>query len=107
MADALRLSAQRDRLWHHLSAAIPGIVRHTPGGEILPHNLSVGIPGIDGDALLVRLRDSELCVSSGAACSSSNREPSHVLTAIGVPTLSPDPVCGSALVVRRQRRKST
>lgn len=85
VADALRLSELRDRLWHQLSTAIPGIVRHTPDGEILPHNLSVGIPGIDGDALLVRLRDSELCVSSGAACSSSNREPSHVLTAIGVP----------------------
>lgn len=53
--------------------------------EILPHNLNVGIPGLDGDALLVRLRESELCVSSGAACSSSNREPSHVLTAIGIP----------------------
>ena len=52
---------------------------------VLPHNLNIGISGIDGDALLVRLRQSELCVSSGSACSSSNREPSHVLTAIGVP----------------------
>ena len=51
----------------------------------LPHNLSVGIPDLDGDALLVRLQTSDLCVSSGAACSSTNREPSHVLTAIGVP----------------------
>ena len=34
--------------------------------------------------MLVRLQKSDLCVSSGAACSSTNREPSHVLTAIGV-----------------------
>ena len=54
-------------------------------GSVLPHNLCVGIPDIDGDALLVRLQQSDLCVSSGAACSSTNREPSHVLTAIGVP----------------------
>lgn len=96
VADALRLCELRDRLWQQLCAAIPGIVRHTPydgwEGEapaqttqVLPHNLNIGIPGVDGDALLVWLRESELCVSSGAACSSSNREPSHVLTAIGVP----------------------
>lgn len=36
-------------------------------------------------ALLVQLQQSDLCVSSGAACSSTNREPSHVLTAIGLP----------------------
>jgi cysteine desulfurase len=89
VAEAPRLAELRDRLWCKLAAAIPGLVRHTPVGTgphpVLPHNLNVGIPGIDGDALLVKLRESNLCVSSGAACSSSNRDPSHVLTAIGVP----------------------
>lgn len=88
VTEAVRLADLRDRLWRKLAAAIPGVVRHTPVGEetvVLPHNLNIGISGIDGDALLVRLRQSELCVSSGSACSSSNREPSHVLTAIGVP----------------------
>lgn len=84
---AARLSKLRDQLWRELSARIPRLVRHgdPAAGDTLPHNLSVGIPGIDGDALLVRLQKSDLCVSSGAACSSTNREPSHVLTAIGVP----------------------
>ena len=93
-ATATKLAALRDRLWSELVQRIPVIVRHgvpespvdwrsSPPG-VLPHNLSVGIPGIDGDALLVRLQQSELCVSSGAACSSMNREPSHVLTALGV-----------------------
>ena len=53
-------------------------------GSVLPHNLNVGLPDLDGDALLVRLQQSDLCVSSGAACSSNNREPSHVLAALGV-----------------------
>ena len=105
-ATALRLAGLRDQLWSELSQRIPGIVRHggpervafcsatgrsfsenktTTLGAVLPHNLSVGIPDLDGDALLVRLQQSDLCVSSGAACSSNNREPSHVLTALGVP----------------------
>jgi cysteine desulfurase len=95
-ATAVRLSQLRDQLWRELSARIPGLIRHgvpvvaaeaaetTAQPRCLPHNLSVGIPDVDGDALLVRLQKSDLCVSSGAACSSSNREPSHVLTAIGV-----------------------
>ncbi len=93
-AAAVRLASLRDRLWSELVQRIPGIVRHgvtespvaenSPQPRVLPHNLSVGIPGIDGDALLVRLQQSDLCVSSGAACSSTNREPSHILTALGV-----------------------
>ncbi len=96
-ATAVRMSGLRDLLWRKLSERIPGLVRHGAPVTIdaksalsssqtsLPHNLCVGIPGVDGDALLVRLQKSNLCVSSGAACSSTNREPSHVLTAIGVP----------------------
>ena len=86
-ATAARLSGLRDQLWRELSAHIPGLVRHgdLTATDTLPHSLNVGIPDVDGDALLVRLQKSDLCVSSGAACSSTNREPSHVLTAIGVP----------------------
>jgi cysteine desulfurase len=86
-ATAARLSKLRDQLWRELCARVPGLVRHGESAAhgTLPHNLSVGIPDLDGDALLVRLQTSDLCVSSGAACSSTNREPSHVLTAIGVP----------------------
>lgn len=83
-SEATRLAQLRDQLWSELSQATPALVRHTPD-HALPHNLCVGIPGVDGDALLVKLRETDLCVSSGAACSSSNREPSHVLTAVGVP----------------------
>ena len=105
-ATAARLTVLRDRLWSELVARLPGIVRHGDPSPsvaffsekgrsvaeqkatlecVLPHNLNVGIPNIDGDALLVRLQKSDLCVSSGAACSSTNREPSHVLTALGIP----------------------
>ena len=48
----------------------------------LPHNLNVSFDGIEGESLLVGLDD--VAVSSGAACTSVNPEPSHVLNAIGV-----------------------
>ncbi len=49
----------------------------------LPHNLNVSFDGLEGESLLVGLDD--VAVSSGAACTSVNPEPSHVLRAIGVP----------------------
>ena len=49
----------------------------------LPHNLNVSFDRLEGESLLVGLDD--IAVSSGAACTSVNHEPSHVLRAIGVP----------------------
>jgi cysteine desulfurase len=96
---AVRMAGLRDRLWSELvqrgdpSSTVAFFSekgrsfseKKTTLGAVLPHTLNVGIPDLDGDALLVRLQQSDLCVSSGAACSSNNREPSHVLTALGVP----------------------
>jgi cysteine desulfurase len=50
----------------------------------IPGNLNVSIAGVEGEALVVALKD--VAVSSGSACSSASLEPSHVLKAIGVPT---------------------
>jgi cysteine desulfurase len=49
----------------------------------LPGNLNVSFGGVEGEALLVSLKD--VAVSSGSACTSASLEPSHVLRAIGVP----------------------
>jgi len=48
----------------------------------LPGNLNVSFAGVDGEALLVSMKD--VAVSSGSACTSASLAPSHVLTAIGV-----------------------
>jgi cysteine desulfurase len=57
----------------------------SPGTEErrLPGNLNVSFAGVEGEALLVSMKD--VAVSSGSACTSASLEPSHVLTAIGVP----------------------
>ncbi len=62
-----------------------------PDGELLPGvderrlpgNLNLSFGGVEGEALLVSMKD--VAVSSGSACTSASLEPSHVLTAIGVP----------------------
>lgn len=47
--------------------------------------LSVSIHGIDSESLLMLLDSNGVYVSAGSACNSKSVEPSHALTAIGIP----------------------
>jgi cysteine desulfurase len=67
---------------------LPGIEADgslAPGAEErrLPGNLNLSFAGVEGEALLMGLKD--VAVSSGSACTSASLQPSHVLKAIGVP----------------------
>jgi len=67
---------------------LPGIEADgslAPGSEErrLPGNLNLSFAGVEGEALLMGLKD--VAVSSGSACTSASLQPSHVLKAIGVP----------------------
>src|SRR5512143_1399618 len=50
--------------------------------ERLPGNLNLSFAGVEGEALLMGIRD--VAVSSGSACTSASLRPSHVLKAVGV-----------------------
>lgn len=50
----------------------------------LPNTVYFGLAGIDGETLVAKLDRAGFAVASGAACSSANPEPSHVLLAMGV-----------------------
>jgi cysteine desulfurase len=47
--------------------------------------LSVSFAGIEGESLVIDLDSRGFAISAGAACSSRAIEPSHVLTALGLP----------------------
>ncbi len=53
--------------------------------ERLPNTLYFALPEIEGDTLVGKLDRAGFAVASGAACSSAQPEPSHVLKAMGVP----------------------
>ena len=54
------------------------------GAERLPNTCYFAIDAIDGETLVGRLDRAGFAVAAGAACSSANPEPSHVLLAMGV-----------------------
>jgi cysteine desulfurase len=75
----------RDQLLSQLMAATPGLVAFSVGGDRLPQTLSVAVPGIGAETLVIGLDLEGISLSSGAACSSGKVGPSHVLAAMGVP----------------------
>ncbi|HQQ79555.1 MAG TPA: aminotransferase class V-fold PLP-dependent enzyme [Thermoanaerobaculia bacterium] len=81
-AEAVRVSALRDRLWERLRAAVPGASRNGDPAASLPGNLNVRFPGAPSDTVMMETRD--LAVSAGSACTSASVEPSHVLRGIGL-----------------------
>jgi cysteine desulfurase len=83
--DAARVSALRDKLQQGLIERVPQ--SRVNGGAALrtPNTTNLVFPGVEGEALLIALDLKGLACSTGAACSSGAVEPSHVLTAIGLP----------------------
>jgi len=78
-----RLRALRDRLLGALEARIEGVRLNGHATRRLPNNLNVSFDGIDGESLLAALHD-VVALSTGSACMSATREPSHVLRAMGL-----------------------
>lgn len=80
-ADSSHVAQLRDRLWQGL-LDLPGIQRNGSAVDCVGGILNVAFGNIDGEMLLLSLRD--LAVSSGSACNSASMSPSYVLKAIGL-----------------------
>jgi cysteine desulfurase len=85
-ADAsARVAALGTELAADVARAVPGARLTGDPVRRLPGTVSFVFPGTSGEAVLLELeRDGVIC-SSGSACAAGSDEPSHVLTAIGVP----------------------
>ena len=77
-----RLFALRERLFTGIAGGVSDICLNGHPEARLPGNLNLSFEGVDGEALMMAMRD--IAVSSGSACSSTNPEPSHVLLAMGL-----------------------
>ena len=73
----------RDRLAAGLMDAIGECTRNGHPTERLPGNLNLSFAQVQGEALLMALKN--VAVSSGSACTSASVEPSYVLRAMGLP----------------------
>jgi len=81
--DAERLAALRDRLHAGITDRLEDVPLNGHPTERLPNTLNLSFAYVEGEALMMKLRN--LAVSSGSACTSESRDPSHVLTALNVP----------------------
>jgi cysteine desulfurase len=80
--ESARLLALRERLRTALEAALDEVYVNGSLEHRLAGNLNMAFAGVEGEALMLGLRD--IALSSGSACSSATLEPSYVLRAIGL-----------------------
>ena len=83
MADeALRTERLRKKLQDYLFAHLDHLELNGHPEHRLPGNLNVSFAYVEGEALMMAIKD--VAVSSGSACTSASLEPSYVLRACGV-----------------------
>lgn len=75
----------RDHTLYRITNEINGVTINGSTEHRLPNNINISFADVSGDALLFNLDLKGICASSGSACTSGSLEPSHVLTAIGLP----------------------
>jgi cysteine desulfurase len=83
--DLARMSAMRDRIEQTILSAVDATGVNGEGAPRVPNTTNIHFDYIEGEALVIALDLKGLAVSTGAACSSGAIEPSHVLTAMGLP----------------------
>jgi cysteine desulfurase len=79
------LSLLRDKLERSLLECCPDVRVNGDRGKRLPNTTNISFEYVEGEAILLRLNEYEICASSGSACTSGSLEPSHVLRSMGVP----------------------
>ena len=82
-----QVEALANHVYERLCAADTGIIPTTVAHvdqTRLPGMVSVMVPSMDSESLVLKLDDAGFEVSAGSACSSGSLDPSHVLSAMGI-----------------------
>src|SRR5215467_2340749 len=85
VAESALMRGLRDRLEAGLRAATPNLIIFGAEAERLPNTTLLALDGLKAETAIIRFDLEGVAVSSGAACSSGKVQPSHVLSAMGVP----------------------
>ena len=80
-----RLAAMRDRLIRGILDGIPDTRLNGHPMERLANNANISFRYVEGESILLLLDALGVAASTGSACTSASLEPSHVLTACGLP----------------------
>ena len=83
-----KVAAMANKAYSRLCAEGTGILPTTQArvdDTRMPGMISVMVPGMESETLILKLDDLGFEVSAGSACSSDSLDPSHVLSAMGVP----------------------
>jgi len=81
-AEAARILRLREKLRLGIDAGLDLVTLNGSLEQRLPGNLNVSFAYVEGEALMMAIKD--VAVSSGSACTSASLEPSYVLRAMGV-----------------------
>ncbi|MDV2482174.1 cysteine desulfurase NifS [Methanoculleus sp. Wushi-C6] len=79
------LAAMRDRLIRGILDSIPDTRLNGHPTERLANNVNMAFRYVEGESILLSLDALGIAGSTGSACTSASLEPSHVLTACGLP----------------------
>jgi cysteine desulfurase len=80
--ESARILGLRERLRSRFDASLDALLLNGSLEKRLPGNLNVSFNFVEGEALMMAIKD--VAVSSGSACTSASLEPSYVLHAMGV-----------------------
>ncbi|EKD63454.1 MAG: hypothetical protein ACD_51C00278G0007 [uncultured bacterium] len=80
-----RLIKLRDKLIKGLTTKIPKCFLNGHPTKRLPNNVNITILDIEGESIILFLNELGVYASTGSACTSKSLDPSHVITAIGLP----------------------
>jgi cysteine desulfurase len=83
--EAKTLTFLRDKLINGILDKVGDTYLNGHGLQRLPNNINFSFDFIEGESILMYLDAEGICASTGSACSSASSEPSHVLTAMGIP----------------------
>jgi cysteine desulfurase len=81
--DLAHMTALRQRLEQGLLRALPGVTLYGAEAPRLPNTSCLRFGTLDSEQVLGKLERAGVVASSGAACTASGTQPSHVLLAMG------------------------